>query len=113
MTADTFRSAYLHDIARTFQTCKSLGDRAVAQVSDEDLQRLVDPEANSIAVVLECQAMRCRGETATENRFAKSARQGSRKEHRKRAVFSERHRISTELDRSPGLHDRSKLLSGH
>jgi Protein of unknown function (DUF1572) len=51
MTADDLRRVYLGDIARTFQNYKTLGERAVAQVSDEDLHRLVDPEANSIAIV--------------------------------------------------------------
>ena len=51
MTADDLRRVYLGDIARTFQNYKALGERAVAQVSDEDLHRLVDPEANSIAIV--------------------------------------------------------------
>jgi hypothetical protein len=52
MAADDLRRVYLRDIARTYQNYKTLGERAVAQVSDEDLHRLVDPEANSIAIVL-------------------------------------------------------------
>ena len=52
MAADNFRGAYLDDIARTFLYCKTLGERAIAQVSDRDLHALVDPEANSIAVVV-------------------------------------------------------------
>jgi hypothetical protein len=52
MAVETLREAYLRDIARTFRNYKTLGERAVAQVSDEDLHRLVDPEANSIAIVV-------------------------------------------------------------
>ena len=49
---DAFRTAYLHDLARTFRYYKSLGDRALAQVSDDNLHTLVDPDANSIAIVV-------------------------------------------------------------
>jgi Protein of unknown function (DUF1572) len=52
MAAEDVRGAYLRDIARTFRSYKTLGDRAVAQVSDEDLHTLVDPDANSIAIVV-------------------------------------------------------------
>jgi hypothetical protein len=46
------QTTYLRDIARTFATYKSLGDRALAQVADADLHTLVDPEANSIAIIV-------------------------------------------------------------
>jgi hypothetical protein len=49
---DPVRSAYLHDVARTFRYYKLLGDRALPQVADRDLHTLVDPEANSIAIVM-------------------------------------------------------------
>jgi uncharacterized protein DUF1572 len=49
---DAFRPAYLHDLARTFRHYKALGDRALAQISDDNLHTLVDPDANSIAIVL-------------------------------------------------------------
>src|SRR5437762_4924922 len=52
MPSDDFRSAYLRDIARTFRNYKTLGERAMAQVSDADLHTLVDPDANSIALVV-------------------------------------------------------------
>jgi Protein of unknown function (DUF1572) len=52
MAADTFRQAYLHDIARAFRNYKALGDRAMAQVSDENLHAVVDPDANSIAIIV-------------------------------------------------------------
>jgi hypothetical protein len=47
-----FRSAYLRDIARTYRNYKTLGERAIAQVSDGDLHTLVDPDANSIAIIV-------------------------------------------------------------
>jgi len=52
MASDDFRAAYLRDIVRTYQLYKTLGDRAIAQVSDEALHALVDPEANSIAIIV-------------------------------------------------------------
>jgi hypothetical protein len=52
MPTDSFRQAYLHDIARAFRNYKALGERAMAQVSDENLHALVDPDANSIAIIV-------------------------------------------------------------
>jgi hypothetical protein len=49
---DDLRSGYLHDIARTFRNQKTLGDRALAQTSDVDLHTLLDPDANSIAIIV-------------------------------------------------------------
>ena len=49
---DALRTAYLHDLARTFRHYKSLGDGAIAQVSDGNLHALVDPDANSVAIVI-------------------------------------------------------------
>src|SRR6186713_2258214 len=51
MTVDNFRAAYLRDIARTYQNYKALGERAIAQVTDDDLHNVLDPEANSIAII--------------------------------------------------------------
>jgi hypothetical protein len=51
MTTDSLASSYLRDVARTVRNQKTLADRAVAQVSDEELHALVDDEANSIAVI--------------------------------------------------------------
>ena len=47
-----FERAYLHDLARTVRQYKRLGDGALAQVSVENLHTLVDPGANSIAIVM-------------------------------------------------------------
>ena len=49
---DVLRTAYQQDLARTFRYYKKLGDGALAQVSDDDLHALVDPDANSIAIVM-------------------------------------------------------------
>ena len=49
---DPFRRQYLADIVRTFTNYKALGDRALLQVSDSDLHTMIDPDANSIAVIL-------------------------------------------------------------
>jgi hypothetical protein len=52
MPTDAFRQAYLQDIAGAFRNYKALGERAMAQVSDENLHALVDPGANSIAIIV-------------------------------------------------------------
>ena len=80
MPVDTFRGAYLRDIARTYQNCKTLGDRAIAQVSDDDLHALIDPGSNSIAIIVKHLAGNLRsrftdflttdGEKPTRNRDA-------------------------------------------
>jgi len=51
MTVDDFRAAYLRDIARTYRNYKALGERAIAQVTDDDLHKVLDPESNSIAII--------------------------------------------------------------
>ncbi|HEV3056702.1 MAG TPA: DUF1572 family protein [Vicinamibacterales bacterium] len=52
MTTDSLASSYLRDVARTVRNQKTLADRAIAQVSDEELHALLDDEANSIAVIV-------------------------------------------------------------
>jgi Protein of unknown function (DUF1572) len=44
---------YLKDIAAQFRMLKQLAERALAQVSDRDLTAALDPESNSIAVLLQ------------------------------------------------------------
>ncbi len=43
---------YLEDVLRNFRSYKKLAEEAFAQTSDEDIFRLIDPEANSIAVLV-------------------------------------------------------------
>ena len=45
-------AGYLTDIIRAFRGYKKLGDASIAQVSDNDLHTLVDPDANSIAIIV-------------------------------------------------------------
>ena len=46
-------NAYIQDVVRTFKNYKALADKAVAQVTaDADLHRQIDPESNSIAVIM-------------------------------------------------------------
>ena len=52
MTTTDFRIVYLNDISRTFRQQKRVAEAALAQVSDADLHTLVDPDANSIAVIV-------------------------------------------------------------
>jgi uncharacterized damage-inducible protein DinB len=43
---------YLTDVRRMYRYYKSLGEKSMAQISDLDLHTLVDPDANSIALVV-------------------------------------------------------------
>ncbi len=52
MADQPFGSVCLVDLVRTFRNYKTLGDGALAQVSDADLHTLIDPDANSIAVIV-------------------------------------------------------------
>ena len=45
-------SVFLDDILRAFRNYKALGDGALAQVADADLHTLIDPDANSIAIIV-------------------------------------------------------------
>jgi len=46
------RDAYLKDVLRTYRNYKALGEAAMKQVSDADLHTMVDPDSNSIAVIV-------------------------------------------------------------
>jgi hypothetical protein len=50
--AHKFLTSYLEDSLAVFRVYKSLGERAMAQVSDEQLQLAIDPESNSIATIV-------------------------------------------------------------
>jgi len=52
MTTDTLAETYLEDVLERLRGTKRLADEAAAQVSDEEFFRALDPEANSIAVVM-------------------------------------------------------------
>ncbi len=45
-------SAYLSDTLRTFRSYKKLAEEALAQTRDDEIFRLIDPEANSIAMII-------------------------------------------------------------
>lgn len=46
-------ATYLTDIRRAFTNYRTLAERAVEQVSDDQLSIAIDPEANSIAVIMQ------------------------------------------------------------
>lgn len=52
MTTHLIGQHYLEDALRTFRDYKKLGERAFAQLSDEDFFRTIDDESNSIAVII-------------------------------------------------------------
>jgi uncharacterized protein DUF1572 len=46
-------TAYLRDVVRTFKNYQALGAKAIAQVpADDDLHKQIDPDSNSIAVIV-------------------------------------------------------------
>jgi hypothetical protein len=45
-------SHYVDDVIERVETLKSLAERAMAQVTDEELFRTIDAESNSIAIVM-------------------------------------------------------------
>ena len=52
MTNQDIGAAYLTDALRNLRSYKKLAEEALAQTSDEDIFRLIDPEANSIAILI-------------------------------------------------------------
>src|SRR3954452_1630866 len=46
-------SRYLEDVADQFRKFKQLADRALAQVRDEDLFVTLDPESNSLTMLIQ------------------------------------------------------------
>ena len=44
---------YLRDVVEQFRQLKNLADRALAQVRDEDLFVTLDPESNSLAILIQ------------------------------------------------------------
>jgi hypothetical protein len=49
---DSPASLYLEDVVDQFRKLKELGDKALAQVRDEDLLATLDPESNSLAILI-------------------------------------------------------------
>ena len=47
-----FTTSYIEDARAIFRQCKKLADGALAQVADVDLTRTLDPEMNSIAIIM-------------------------------------------------------------
>jgi Protein of unknown function (DUF1572) len=43
---------YLADSIQSFRNYKNLADKSIAQVSDDEFFRLIDPEANSMAIIV-------------------------------------------------------------
>ena len=51
-STQTIGQHYLEDALNTFHDYKKLGERAFAQLNDEDFFRTIDAESNSIAVIM-------------------------------------------------------------
>src|SRR5437763_289566 len=52
MSQQDIAAEYLTDALRNFRSYKKLAEEALAQTSDEDIFRLIDPDANSIAMLV-------------------------------------------------------------
>lgn len=50
--SDTLAAHYIENALEEFRDMKALADKSVAQVSDEEFFRAIDPESNSIAVIM-------------------------------------------------------------
>ena len=51
MTQD-FSAVYLQDILRTYKGYKAMGEAALTQAPDKNLNTFLDPDSNSIAVIV-------------------------------------------------------------
>lgn len=52
MSQEDIGAAFLNDAVRNFRSYKKLAEEAFAQTFEEDIFRLIDPDANSIAVLI-------------------------------------------------------------
>jgi hypothetical protein len=52
MSHEDIGAAYLSDAVGNFRSYKKLAEEALAQTSNEDIFRLIDPESNSIAMLI-------------------------------------------------------------
>ena len=47
-----FTTSYVTDSLAIFRQFKKLADASIAQLSDEQLQTVIDPESNSVAIIV-------------------------------------------------------------
>ena len=52
VSGEDIGAAYLTDAVRNFRSYKKLAEEALAQISDEEIFRLIDPDANSVAILI-------------------------------------------------------------
>ena len=52
MTSADLRQHYLEEVARQFRGYKRLADHAIAQLKNEELFVTLDPESNSVAIIM-------------------------------------------------------------
>jgi hypothetical protein len=65
MSQQDIGAAFLTDAIRNFRSYKKLAEEALAQTSDEDIFRQIDPDANSIAVLIKHMAGNMRSRWTT------------------------------------------------
>ncbi|HVT44334.1 MAG TPA: DUF1572 family protein [Thermoanaerobaculia bacterium] len=52
MTSESLASVYLETATRSFRGLKTLAEKAIAQLGDDELHQAPDPESNSVAVLM-------------------------------------------------------------
>lgn len=52
MSQENIGAEYLTDALRNFRSYKKLAEEALAQISDDDVFKLIDPDANSVAMLI-------------------------------------------------------------
>jgi hypothetical protein len=50
--SEDFRAVFLRDVVRTFRNYKALAEAAIGQVNDAELHAQLDPDSNSIAIIV-------------------------------------------------------------
>jgi hypothetical protein len=51
--AEDFRAVFLRDVVRTFRNYKTLAEAAIGQVDDAGLHTRLNPDSNSIAIIIQ------------------------------------------------------------
>src|SRR5436305_13347277 len=49
---DSLAEHYIENVVAEFRGLKRLGDRAIEQLNDEEFFRAIDPESNSVALIM-------------------------------------------------------------
>jgi len=119
MAQQEIGTEYLADVLRNFRSYKKLAEDAMEQTTDEEIFRLIDPEANSVAMLIKHMAgnMRSRWTDFLTTDGEKPNRHRDRElVGRRMAMRIQRHHSApTRGPHAQGVHRRARALSfaGH